>query len=269
MRVLMSMLLSWLAVLAVTPTVHGEPSKKPEISFSIPFLCVTGEERRGRCLGDEFKPGLKVVLMSRAGNCRAKTADTFIWEHPLSGYKFPVTRLIGSSNCLTVETEERALERFDIAVVGAEPAAVRVVIPKDDKSMVSKKMELQARKLAESYIKREFRKSYYPTSVSDAKPKVFRKGNVTLRIFELQSTIEKGTFPWEPGPTVALTNTGVFLLEGLCTYGVPKFFSVNDKLYLTYKPTLGCCGCGNIHFFVYDVSSGTPKKVYENGKFGD
>lgn len=265
----MGMVLSWLAVLVVAHIAQGEPVTKHDISFSIPFLCSTGEGREERCLGDEFKAGLSVVLVSGAGNCSAMTADTFTWEHPISQYRFPATRLIGSRECLTVGNEERGVGRFDVAVVGAESTAVRVVSPKKDKSSEPKTIELKARELADSYIKRKFKESYYPTCVSDARPRVLRTENVTLLTFELQVTYEKGTVPWEPGPTVALTNSGVFLLEGTCTYCEPIFLSANDRLYLTYVATVGCCGCGDMNFFVYDVSSGTPKKVYENGNFSD
>ena len=104
-----------------------------------------------------------------------------------------------------------------------------------------------------------------PITLSSAQPKVLRAANVTLLLFEL---LADGA-PWEPGPTVALLNGEVFLLEGACTYGEPTFFSVNDRLYLTYTATVGCCGCGEMHFFVYDFSSGTPKKVYDSYNFAD
>jgi hypothetical protein len=158
---------------------------------------------------------------------------------------------------------------FHIAVFEADPAVVRVVSFNDDKSPVSKKMELKARKLAVRHIKEILKKSepHSRVSLSDSQPKVFRAGTVILLIFELQVTFEEeAMFLWQP--MVALTNTGFWPLEGACAWD-PRFLSVNDKLYLTYYATLACSPCGDVNFFVYDVSSGTPKKIYENGNFSN
>lgn len=267
MRFTIRMVLPFLAVMIVSPIAQGEPVAKHDISFSIPFLCRGTEGRWKDCLSDEFKAGLSVVLVGLTGNCSATTADSFTWENELNYQEFQVTRVVGSGECFTpgVETE---IGRFDIAVVGADLTAVRVIPPRKDKSPVPETTGLEARKLADSYIKLNFKGSNHP-SISDAQPTVLRAENVTLLTFELRATDETGTIPWEPGPTVALTDSGVFLLEGTCTYGTPIFFSVNDRLYLAYDVTIGCCGCGNSFFFIYDLSSGTPKKVYENGKFAD
>jgi hypothetical protein len=200
------------------------------------------------------------------GVCGARTTDAFTYNYHTGDLE--ATRLSGTEECFTVRDNERLLTRFSMAVVGADPAAVRLVPLKDDKSPVPKEIELKARKLAAVHIE-EPQKLYdgsrVPISVSDAQPKVLRTDNVTLLIFELQADGE----PWEPGPTVALTSAGVFRLDGACTYGEPVFFSVNDKLYLTYDATVHCCGCGDTNFFVYDLSSGTPKLVYRNSSFSD
>lgn len=241
---------------------YGDRAGDSKISFSVPFLCRTDRGDRTRCLADAFKPGLSAVLVSKKGVCVARTAETSTQAHHVED--FHATRLSGPEGCFPVEDDESSFSKFCIAVVGTDPAAIRVVSPKDDKSPVAKEIESKARKLAVPHIQepqRLYDMSRVP--VTDAKPKVLRTEKVTLLIFEIQAEGE----PWAPGPTVALTNAGVFLLEGACTYGDPTFFSVNDKLYVTYNATVACCGCGDTNFFVYDLSRPTPKKVYHDTTF--
>ena len=75
--------------------------------------------------------------------------------------------------------------------------------------------------------------------------------------------------PWEPGPAVVAKGGQVYLLKGECAYGEPKFFFVNERLYVTYNATVECCACGNSHSFVYDLSADTPEMVYVNSSFAD
>lgn len=240
-----------------------------EISFSFPFDCKTENGERTRCLADVFKTGLSTVLLGKMGICGARTAEAFTFDKD-----FEATRLWGTDECFVVKHDQRLFTKFRIAVVGADPAAVRLVSLKDDKSPVPQEMELKARKLAARHIeepKDTSDQTGYPVTISDARPTVFRAENVTLLTFELQVTYDRreGPIPWEPGPTLVLMNGEVFLLEGACTCGEPIFFIANDKLYLTYVATVACCGCGDVNSFVYDLSSGTPKMVYQNSSFAN
>ena len=152
--------------------------------------------------------------------------------------------------------------------MGVEPGAVLLLSTEKDKSPVSKEMELKAREIAAPKIKGPRRLSdmiRMPIGLSDTRPEALRAGNITLLTFELAADGK----PWQPGPTVMVTGGQVYLLEGACTYGEPKFFSVNNRLHGTYGATVFCCGCGDSNFFVYDLSSGTPKMVYQDSFFSD
>ncbi len=241
---------------------YGHPAAKPKIRFSVPYDCETDRGDRTRCLSNAFEPGLSVVLINEERVCGAKTADAFTEKL----YRdFRATRLTGTDECIAVKDSETD---FDIAIIGAETGAVHMVSVKKDEAPAPKQMELTARKLAVPRIEEPQRLidgTRVSVGLSDAQPKVLRTENVTLLIFQLQ---EDGK-PSEPGPTVALMDGGIFRLEGACTYGEPTFFFVNDKLHLTYAATVGCCGCGNLNFFVYNLSSGTPRQVYRNDTFSN
>jgi hypothetical protein len=228
----------------------------------VPYNCKTDRGDRIRCLANDFKPGLSVVLLSEERVCGAKTADAFT-ENLYRGFR--ATRLTETDECIAVKDNKTD---FEIAIIGAETDAVHKVSVKRDGAPVPKEMELTARKLAVPRIE-EPQRLIDGTRVSvglcDAQPKVLRTENVTLLIFQLQ---EDGK-PSEPGPTVVLMDGKIFRLEGACTYEEPTFFFVNDKLHLTYAATVGCCGCGNLNFFVYDLSSGTPRQVYRNDMFSN
>lgn len=268
MRIMAVAVLSFAAclLLILQSTAHGQPIGEAEISFSLPFQCETDRAHKGRCLAEGFKPGLSTVLLGNKGKCGARTAGTFIYQLPTyQDFHFEVTRLVGTERCFAVEGDEDSWTDFQMAVVGADPAAVRMVSHKEGRSTVPKEALLRARKLAATHLQ-EPPKGADPDrwrngpSLSD-KYKVLRTENVTLIIFWHQEVFELG-------PTVVLTKGELFSLEGTCTND-HTFFSVNDKLYLTYVASIYCCGCGDIHFFVYDLSGATPKKVYHNWNFSD
>lgn len=244
---------------------YADPPANPPISFSFPFGCDTHDGKKIRCLTNIFKPGLNAVLIGKTGICGAKTSAAFLFDkYP----DFRATRLTGADDCFTVKDDEEIFRSFRIAVVGADPAAVRLVSLQEGGTPIPKDIEVNARKLATPHIEEPQKVSdgsRVPVGLSDTPPKVLRSQNVTLLIFELQADGE----PWEPGPTVALINEKLSLLEGACTYGEPMFFSVNGKLYLTYRATVACCGCGDSNTFVYDLSNGTPKKVYQDSSFAN
>jgi hypothetical protein len=269
-NIMKGMIVSVFSLLAMVPAAFALDSKPVEvqttISFSAPFPCDDTHGRETLCLADEFETGRKVVLINETEICKANTSGTFTNEYP-SGESGTATHLEGAEKCFSEKADMRQRRRFLVAVVGAEPEAVHLISPNNDESHVSKEIELKARKLAAPNIENPQRLidlTRVPIGLSDAQPKEIRTGNVTLLIFDLQADGK----PWEPGPTVLLSNNKVFRLSGSCTYK-PFFFSVNDKLYLAYSATVVCCGCGDAHYFVYDISNGSPALVYHNGKFSN
>ena len=250
-------------VLIFCSCVYGEPADHPKISFSVPYNCETAKGDRTRCLTDGFKPGLNVVLLNQTELCNARTADVFT-DKDFYDEDFAATRLLGNGSCFKVKENESWYTGFDIAVVGADPSTIKLVPLKDDRSPVPKHIEAKARKLVISEVETPQDVSdpdTIPVTVSKSQPIVHRAAHVTLLTFEL---LADGS-PWQHGPTVALINGKIFLLDGLCTNIQPIFFSVNDKLYLTYM--YGGCDTGDRRFYVYDFSSGIPKMVYVNGTF--
>lgn len=176
----MIMVLSLLVALlsAFDSLIYGEPVRKPGISFSVPFICST-QERKGRCLADSFKPGLNVALVEKNGICRAKSGKSFAHSHPVE--KFKATRLLGTERRLAVMDDEESFRKFRVAVVGADPASVRVVSPSGDTSPMSKGVDLSARKLAVTHIEEPQEVSdqtRFRVSLSPAKPGVLRAENI-------------------------------------------------------------------------------------------
>lgn len=258
---------------------ESQSAQATRMAFSLPFTCgqrIPGEKKNAKvvCLADSFEPDLDVVLVGKKCICSAKTATTFTFEHVY--HKFEVTGLSASQECGDVGAGDEIrgfFAGFYMAIVGADPTAVRVVSVMDDRTPVPKKIEQEARKTAARHIEGPNDSSddtEVTVTISDLQPRVLRAENVTLLVFQLQiKGDDVPQNPWAPGPTVAWTNAGVFLFGGACTYGEPKFFSINDKLYVTYKATVDCCGCGDMNFFVYDLSGKSPKLVYHNNDFSE
>ncbi len=244
---------------------HGAYAEAPddsEISFSVPFNC---QMKEPYCLADPFQAGLNVVMLSRSGMCVARTGQTFKYEHHVED--FDATRVVGAEDC-PVFRDEAPFGDYRIAVVGTDPEAVQLVHPSGDKTPVSKEVESEARDIAAPSLQglqKVLDTSQAKTALSAAPPKVIRVGEITLLTFELTLDGE----PWEPGPTVILTKAGTFLLQGACTYGDPIFFTVRDKLYVTYTATVSCCACGDTNYLVCDLSGETPVMVYINSNFSD
>ena len=217
------------------------------------------------CLADTFQAGLNVVMLSTSGMCAAKSGKVFKYEHHVED--FDATRVVGTEQC-PVFRDETPFGDYRIAVIGADPEAVQLAHPSNDKSPVSKEIELKARKIAAPEIEKLQKisdLSQAKTGFSDSPPKVIRVGDITLLRFDLTMDGQS----WEPGPTVVVTKAGAFLLQGACTYGEPVFFSVHDKLYVAYTATMSCCACGDINHLVCDLSGETPNMVYVNSNFSD
>jgi hypothetical protein len=243
---------------------YGEPGEGTGISFSIPYDCTEREliKRKGIktfCLTDTFKSGLNVVIVDKQGNCRAKTAGTFTDDYAIN--KIVATRLGSSGRCSVVDDEEN----FSLAVVGVDPGKVEVVEPQEGN--VPQFLEMRARRVAKSPAPDPCdsggQRCLYKY-VADSPPAVFRAGEATLLVFKY--TEENFN---DDGPLILVIQNEVFRLGGTCIYRPPFFFTVNNKMHLAYWATVACCGCGNIRFFVYNLSNGPPRLVYENDDFAN
>ena len=240
----------------------GEFAEEHQISFSLAYGCSAEKDDKYRlqfCLADSLKPGRKVVLVSKDVKCSAKTGRTFegLGNDPTS------TRLEGPEKCLTVHWDgfSGLPESTRVAVLGVDASVVRVIEPKTDESFLSAEIQLKAREFASS----EYRKragSEYEGSIDVADPKVFGVGNTAFLLFNPENEF----LPWYGLPVLVLNNNFVSL-KGRCVSDPPFFFSVKEKLYVSYWATVGCCDCGDSNFFVYDVSGKSPKLVYWNSDF--
>ena len=132
-----------------------------------------------------------------------------------------------------------------------------------NETLLSKEIESKARKVASSEYRQNFRDlKGSPVDVADSPPDVFSVGNTSFLQFESSDLSYRGL------PVMVLKNKA-FLLDGRCASDPPFFFSVKEKLYVSYWATVGCCDCGASSFFVYDVSGTSPKQVYWNRNFSD
>lgn len=249
--VILCLSVSLLLLLGSQP--YGEPLKEPGISFSIFYLCHTEEDDQKTqrfCVSGLFEQGRTVVLVCEKGSCSTKTANTFTDEYGPGSLEIKATRLTGTEKCFAVDD---VVHISPIAVVGADSSVVRVIEPKTDESFLSAEIELKARKFASSE---------YDVDVADSAPDVFGVGNTAFLLFECKSKV----LFWY-GLPVFVINNNVFPLNGLCASKPPFFFSVKEKLYVSYWATVACCDCGDSNFFVYDLSGESPKLVCHNSDF--
>jgi hypothetical protein len=198
--------------------------------------------------------GLSVALVRETGICYAKIDTAFPNEHKGPG-KTPVrTALAGSENCWGALDK---LLRRDIvlAVMGVDRGVVRVIPPGNDESPLPKHIELKALVLLPATSNPcGTDRMLGGQIIFDVRPlKVLRVGDSAIRIFDTRG-----------GPMVLLRNNDVSRLNGNYTFGGHVFFSVNEKLYLTYKG-YDCLNCSTTHMtrYVYDLSGDTPKIVYD------
>lgn len=258
----------WMSALLLATFGGYAYAAESQFSFAVPLLCSTKEDKTTRCLAASFRPGLNVVLVNKSGICSAKTAEAFD-ESDSEVAQSRRTRLKGNDGCFSIRENEAGIAgAFSIGVVGQGPLRVRPARVSADDAALPREWEKRARKLAEQAVRGDEQekpgKGRVAAALSPAKPKVVKAADVLLVLFDLQMD----RMPWEPGPTVVVTQDGAFLLQGACTYG-HLFFLVNDKLHLTYHGTVHCCACGDMNFFVYDLSEGSPALVYHNGEFTD
>jgi hypothetical protein len=262
MRLITLALLSSMAVLlsGLGSYSWGESAEEDHISFSVAHKCSTEENDKNRsqlCLADSHHSGLKVVLLGKDVKCSAKTGKTFIPEWGGSD-DFKATRLEGTEKCLSKNDRD-----INVAVLGVDSSVVRAVESKKNETPLSKEIESKARKIASSEYQKNFRNlEGSPVDVADSPPDVFSVGNTAFLLFDCTDRSYEGL------PVMVLKNKA-FLLKGRCASDPPFFFSVNEKLYVSYWATVACCGCGDSNFFVYDLSGKSPKLVYKNSNFSD
>ena len=249
----------------------SDPAAESGISFGVPFNSwshrqgpnLLPDSCAGPCVIGSFDSGLDVVLISERSICCALTQKRCTWTSP---YDDPEegTRLKGSQECFAAwSREQKFLASFAIAVIGMDPAKVRLVTTAEKSVPLSENTILKARQLVKSHEPDQKKKSKGRLSyhITHAPPKVINAGKAALIVF--QNT----DYSDEDGPAVLFLNNKFFLLRGNSCTGGHVFFFINDRLHLTYDDS--CCACGWWCQIVYDLSSGTPKQVYENGKFSD
>jgi hypothetical protein len=227
-----------------------QPLQPTDISFGLPIYATQEDYEpkhpTGMSLADSYEPGRPVVLVSREGICTAVTSSKFQYGTP-GGADFEATHLKVRKKCSGF-----------IAVIGVSPEAVRFIRPSEDKSPLPKDVELEARRKVK--LPKELEENY---PMSDAAAQIIRVGEIVLVLFGRHTgSMKEASF----FSAALIMNNEVYPLEGPCTH-THNFLSVNDKLHLTYRSQ--CCGCGALDILVYDLSSGTPKKVYDNGLLGD
>jgi len=241
------------------PLARAEPVAKEGVSFSLPFVPDENGDSAlstSLALADKLKPGLNVVLIGKK-ICKARTGSAF--AHELG---FQATYLLGYGKCDP-----------DVAVMGVEAEAIRVISPQVVRSPIPMQIELKARRLL---LAREAAKEKKPMSefmgtfggshgersygpLSDNSPKAFKVKEGLLLDFNWKDE--------DNGPSVWVVDDRVFLLPGVCRVEY-RFFSIEDRLHLAYRSG-GCCACGDNTLYVYDLSGSNPKKLYENGKLAD
>lgn len=142
-------------VVGLSPASGGcnEPSADSGISFALPFACHMSERIwpftdpcKGLCLPGSFMAGIDVVLVNKTGVFNTKTSDPCTYRH--LGEVVKSTQLADTDKIFAQRDNGRRLNSTIIAIIGVDPAAVRVVSPSDDRASVPKKMELKARRLA-------------------------------------------------------------------------------------------------------------------------
>jgi len=166
---------------------YAEPPQEYSFSTSAPAFRHWNEPEMPcskTFLRDRFKPGPNVVLVSEKGLCTAKIVG------PCTYSEFNYRNQKGSQ----LVADGKCPGDFKVAVVGVQPAAVRLVPAKEDKSPLSKNLESRARQVLVKSLTEQQRYSrvgYGPKLLSSS-PKVLRATQAALLLF---ADKEPGTVP--------------------------------------------------------------------------
>ena len=230
----------FLAVMSLLLAAAGAHAEQKKVGFSLVFNCGVASNP-AYCLADAVEAGVEVVLLKRdhPEMCAARTTQTFTYEGAMQGIES--TRLSLPVGCIGP---------FSIAVLRSAPNQVQIPKAKSVNEIAAR-TDTAARKIAE-----------YPDApdvyrLAPTPPRVTIVGDATLLLYNYVSDQNSG-----PG-ALAIRN-GLFRLEGDCVRD-HGFFFVREKLHLVYL--WSGCNSGQNATVVYDLSSGSPVNVYENGKF--
>jgi hypothetical protein len=286
MRVSITLAIFAALTTAFASSAGSEPAQQDAVSFAWPYPCIV-DGCEGLCLEELLPPGRSVALVGKMLMIRyAKTDTPFSKEYNASGNTAAGTVLAGSEDCsrsgikhgLVRERRDKVRihapkrvgsvirawpPHFVLAVMGIDRAVVRRVPISDDESTLPGHVELKARVLESSIYNpcMTDRMWGFETQIGSRHPKkdirprkVLRVGDSAIRIFDTGH-----------GPIIMSRNNDVFRLRGNFAFGGHVFFSVNEKLYLTYE-SYDCPGCPTTYKtrYVYDLSGGIPKLVYDD-----
>lgn len=243
------------------------PGRKSKLSFAsatdcgksiasrIPFA----ERCETRCLNDEFKAGLPVVLVEKGRITEATTGAACTDSGPLDEL-YKATQLREDKQSKDGEVRPPVL-----ALVGVDRAAVRLVPEKKAQVPLPKDIEDQARHLLKPTVRDLCGRpasTTPPRAVADSPPRITRAGDVAL----LKFWTTNPELSQDQGPSVLLMNGQLFRLCGACWFN-HLLFEVNNKLYLASWINYCCIWCGELIFVLYDLSGKEPKVVFEDGTF--
>jgi hypothetical protein len=136
MRVMIVVVLCLGAVLSSNMGALGERAGLQTISFAVP---VNVPDKGKSFLLGSFKDGLTVTFITNRETCSAKTGATFSFEHHGPHDLIEATQVLGIEEC----------PPSGIAVVGVDPTRVRPIQPQDGQFLISRDVELRARRLVE------------------------------------------------------------------------------------------------------------------------
>jgi len=237
-------------------------SSKPEtrVLFSLPYACKDSKGKDSFCLADKLEADLPVVLLGQNEICAANTAGTFRDEY--SSSEFTAAHLSTDKECLSDKSGQE--RRFNVAVIGVEPEAIKASGLNESKQPLPMAVEYSARKVARDAYHKFAAPDQPHRDVAESRPDVFRAGDAAYLLFKCTDE-----FLNQDGLPILVLKNNTFRLEGTCAFKQPFFFTVNDKLHISYWATVACCGCGDSNFFVYDLSGGAPKLLHQNSHFSD
>jgi hypothetical protein len=238
LRSITAVILFLLAIMSPELSSYSEPETQSRFHFAAPVRD-PNHPKRPILLGS-FKRGLDVILINEKETCKVKTGSAFSFE-----YVYGPDDLVKATN---LSGMEKCPKRFTIALVGASSESVQLHSPKLVQSPLHKDAELRAYRLVEPVTPAP----EDPYGLASPHPLAFEVGRFTLLKFKWKGEGDEGPF-------LLYFEGQLFQPEGNCASG-HAFFSVKEKLYLTYHE--GGCFSGVNTFYVYDLSGASPRMVY-------